>query len=359
MKSKLLIKQNCYPASSFETKKTKLSRIMSKRITDELLVSRAEHNDGNLTKLEEISLHQQHLEKLEYINKVCANLKVLYLQDNCIGKIENLGRLKKLQYLNLAMNNIEKIENLECCESLEKLDLTLNFVGALSDVKELKKNIFLKELIMMGNPCCKYDGYREYVIGHITQLQVLDGEEISKSERIKAVQKLSDLEPLIRNQESEYRLKREQEKHEVQKEIETKRVEYEDENLSAEEQRRNFYQSTSKHTPEFRLEASRKTAEYEEADERSRGPFRVENEYDKKAKSRRLFDDHGKPLNVNQANVDFHYDDSDDLFLKVELFLYKVITTCTIIETEHKIILFLLFSIWTHLSLILIYIQTT
>jgi len=38
-------------------------KTMLKRITDELLVSRAEHADGDLTGLEEISLHQQHLQK--------------------------------------------------------------------------------------------------------------------------------------------------------------------------------------------------------------------------------------------------------------------------------------------------------
>ena len=50
------------------------------RITDDLLLSRAEHNDGNLPTLEEISLHQQHLEKIEYINRVCADLKILQFQ---------------------------------------------------------------------------------------------------------------------------------------------------------------------------------------------------------------------------------------------------------------------------------------
>ena len=63
------------------------------RITDKLLMSRAEHNDGALDTLEEISLHQQKLEKIEYINRVCANLKILHFQDNCIEKLENLGRL--------------------------------------------------------------------------------------------------------------------------------------------------------------------------------------------------------------------------------------------------------------------------
>ena len=50
------------------------------RITDKLLVSRAEHNDGHLPTLEEISLHQQKLEKIEYINRVCADLRILQFQ---------------------------------------------------------------------------------------------------------------------------------------------------------------------------------------------------------------------------------------------------------------------------------------
>nr|CAI5823988.1 unnamed protein product [Callosobruchus analis] len=75
-------------------------------------------------------------------------LQILYLQANLISKIENLNKLKKLQYLNLAINNIEVIENLERCESLEKLDLTLNFVGDLESVCCLKDNVNLRELIL-------------------------------------------------------------------------------------------------------------------------------------------------------------------------------------------------------------------
>lgn len=42
--------------------------------------------------------------------------------------MENLNKLKELEYLNLALNNILKIEGIEGCESLQKLDLTVNFV---------------------------------------------------------------------------------------------------------------------------------------------------------------------------------------------------------------------------------------
>ncbi len=47
-----------------------------------------------------------------------------------IEKIENLDKLRELNYLNLALNNIEKVEGLANCDSLEKLDLTCNFIEA-------------------------------------------------------------------------------------------------------------------------------------------------------------------------------------------------------------------------------------
>lgn len=57
---------------------------------------------------------------------------------------ENLGKLKKLRYLNLALNNIEHVENLEGLESLEKLDLTLNFIGDINSVATLHANPHLR-----------------------------------------------------------------------------------------------------------------------------------------------------------------------------------------------------------------------
>lgn len=61
---------------------------------------------------------------------------------------ENLNKMKRLEYLNLAINNIEYIENLEGCESLEKLDLTLNFIGELTSIESLKRNSHLQILLV-------------------------------------------------------------------------------------------------------------------------------------------------------------------------------------------------------------------
>ena len=162
-------------------------------LTEDLIRRKAEHNEGMLSTLEEIALHQLDIDKIEVLNG-CRCLQIVYLQNNLISKIEGLHRLKQLDYLNLALNNITKIENLEGCEALRKLDLTVNFVDLVRDppaaghagsragrtsctrhahavhrlgmrtprpcrqdelhtVKKLKDNIELRELYLTGNPC--------------------------------------------------------------------------------------------------------------------------------------------------------------------------------------------------------------
>eukprot|EP01084_Bolivina_argentea_P173202 299990_1 len=176
------------------------------RITKELLQKRAEHNEGILSTLEEITLHQYNIEKIELIQSHCKHLKILYLQNNLIDKIENLYKLKELQYLNLALNNITKIEGLETCESLNKLDLTLNFIDIDNfeeSVNNLKQNIFLSELHLTGNPCTDFKDYRLFIIHLLPQLKKLDSIEIKKSETIKAKQLYHSILKQIRKKSKE------------------------------------------------------------------------------------------------------------------------------------------------------------
>ncbi|EIE23977.1 outer arm dynein light chain 1 [Coccomyxa subellipsoidea C-169] len=170
------------------------------RITVELLRKRAEHNDGLLATLEEITLHQQNIERIELLGYACRNLKMLYLQNNLIAKIENLHRLKELQYLNLAINNITKVQNLQRCESLARLDLTMNFVtkACLPTVASLAANEFLTELHLVGNPCSEWANYRPFVIASVPQLLKLDGVEILEAERSQALQQLPSLQESLR-----------------------------------------------------------------------------------------------------------------------------------------------------------------
>jgi protein TilB len=83
------------------------------RITEELIRRKAEHHDGLISDLEEISLHQLEIERIEVIGVLCRKLKILYLQNNIIPRIEGLSHCKDLRYLNLALNNVTLIEGLQ------------------------------------------------------------------------------------------------------------------------------------------------------------------------------------------------------------------------------------------------------
>ncbi|EPR60405.1 leucine rich repeat-containing protein [Toxoplasma gondii GT1] len=180
------------------------------RITEQLLRQRSEHNDGILSELEEVALHQFEIEKIENVDKLCKHLKILLLQNNIIEKIENVQRLKELEYLNLALNNITKIENLGGCESLKKLDLTVNFID-VTDLEEsvlnLKDNEKLEDLYLMGNPCTEWDGWRLFVVASLPQLRQLDGKLITPSERIEAARRLSSLKSQLKEKIKEKQAK--------------------------------------------------------------------------------------------------------------------------------------------------------
>ncbi len=159
------------------------------RITLELIRKKSEHHEGLLADMQELSLHQLNLERIELLSNVCRRLRILYLQNNLIGKMENLNRLKELRYLNLALNNIVCIENIEGCEKLERLDLTVNFV----DIDRLEESLqslqnldFFEDLTLMGNPCTEFPEYRAVVIAMLPRLKRLDGKDVSITERLAA-----------------------------------------------------------------------------------------------------------------------------------------------------------------------------
>nr|XP_028591964.1 protein tilB homolog isoform X3 [Podarcis muralis] len=337
-----------------------------KLITEELVRQRAEHNNCEIFSLEEISLHQQNIEKIEHLDKWCRDLKILYLQNNLIPKIENVSKLKKLEYLNLALNNIEKIENLEGCEELQKLDLTANFVGELSSVKTLKNNIHLKELFLTGNPCTDFEGYRQFVVATLRQLKFLDSKEIGRSERIQALQSYPEVAKQIQEQEKAYLIKRRQEKEEAQRRIQEKQEKkkknenqkkynpgydgrwYTDINNSIpysvrekenqqkaeegneyrdlvikedDEEERAFWEEPVPYTPEARLEAHRYIEEKNKAKENR--------EQTKKEKPpRTLITPEGRVLNINEPKLPFSLkdDEANNQFI-LDLAVYRHLDT--------------------------------
>ncbi len=201
------------------------------QITEDLIRRRSEHNDGMLSNLKEITLHQFELENIgPVLHQLCRELQIIYLQNNLISKIENLHHLKDLRYLNMAVNNVTWIENLEQNEMLEKLDLTVNCVEDLICVENLKSNVNLRELFafefcilqtvtnfccrfLLGNPCANIEGYRLFIIETLPQLHSLDGEDITKTERLKAKQEYSRIRAIV--EKNSYELKTKERKPEI------------------------------------------------------------------------------------------------------------------------------------------------
>ncbi|XP_061653902.1 dynein axonemal assembly factor 11 isoform X9 [Phyllopteryx taeniolatus] len=340
-------------------------------ITEDLIRRRAEHNECEIFSLEEVSLHQQDIERIEHIERWCRDLKILYLQNNLIPRIENVGRLKKLEYLNLALNNILVIENLEGCENLQKLDLTVNFVGRLSSVETLKQNIHLSQLFLVGNPCTLFEGYRKYVVATLPQLKgvvrlspevswdrlqrtttlnrmsgiengwmdkCLDGTAITRSEVIAANQGLEELKRRVMEQEDQYLRKNAQQKEEEEanrkqaadragsRDGASDSEEKQEEATESDEERREkeFWHTPCPFTPESRLEAHRhleaKRMAKEKGNERKVKPPRT------------LITADGRVLNVNEPKYDYILDfslteDDNNSRIVLDLAVYRHMDT--------------------------------
>lgn len=261
------------------------------------------------------------MEKIEIIGTECKKLKILYLQNNIINKIENLKLLKDLEYLNLALNNISKIENVKCCEFLRKLDLTVNFIdldNLEESVKNLKDNIHLKELYMNGNPCDDWEGCRDYIIHSLPQLKQYNGIEITRSDAIRAKQRFDQLEIYVRDMAPRKRM----------------------ENLKRSKEVKNSLihntSEMSEHAPEVRTEMYREIGEQKEKEERRKKEMLpkerdYEREHEDSVETIRLKErSSSKVLQCNQGRWEFEIREDDRNNLILDLHLSKHIVSSLI-----------------------------
>ncbi|XP_013115598.2 protein tilB [Stomoxys calcitrans] len=288
------------------------------RITEELVRKKSEHNELLISTLEELSLHQEDIERIEHLHNWCRDLKILLLQSNLISKIENLYKLKRLEYLNLALNNIERIENLQQLESLNKLDLTLNFIGELTSIESLKDNYNLRILILTGNPCCDYAHYREYVIATLPQLDSLDCQEVTLTHKLQTKPHLREYRAAVVQKQALYAIQRDEQKIRFQQqkqELEAKMSTIEDEC----ERIKVFWDSKSENCPEIRNEM----AKYQKMCRQ-----KVDDSEEKKPpkKEPNLFAPCGRPYNINKPQLPFALKDEVHAYI-LELEVYKYLDT--------------------------------
>lgn len=57
---------------------------------------------------------------------------------------------------------------------------------------------------LTGNPCWKFEGYRDYVTAILPQVDILDGQIVSPCDKITAKQNYAKLRSLIEKQQNDY-----------------------------------------------------------------------------------------------------------------------------------------------------------
>jgi Leucine-rich repeat (LRR) protein len=141
------------------------------------------------------------------LSVLAKSLKVLFLQDNDISKLEGLEALCNLEELVLDRNRIKfldpssfaglvnlrelrmeenglrSLSHLSPLTRLHALHLTCNRVVEVAEVEKLVAHPELYELTLLSNPVTRKQVYRPMVLRHCPGLRYLDGKEVTMEER--------------------------------------------------------------------------------------------------------------------------------------------------------------------------------
>eukprot|EP01138_Halocafeteria_seosinensis_P012757 gb/GECG01013033.1/.p1 GENE.gb/GECG01013033.1/~~gb/GECG01013033.1/.p1 ORF type:complete len:587 (+),score=87.14 gb/GECG01013033.1/:1-1761(+) len=140
----------------------------------------------------ELHLGRQEITHLQGLERF-VNLEVLWINDNRIGRLENLGNNTRLKELYAHRNEIYTLKgSLPKLKFLRVLTLGNNRLSSLDTlIATLKKCAYLEELDMHGNPCSEEVNYRYKLIHAFPTLKVLDRHVITDIERYEAQKKFS------------------------------------------------------------------------------------------------------------------------------------------------------------------------
>jgi len=133
-------------------------------------------NLGNLRRLRVLSIQSNRLTRLEGLDDL-ENLEELYLSHNGIERLEGLQRNLKLRTLDIGNNFVAQIENVAHLTSLQELWINDNKITTLLDLEpQLKHVAALETIYLEGNPVQKSEGsaYRRKVILALPQIKQLD-----------------------------------------------------------------------------------------------------------------------------------------------------------------------------------------
>mmetsp|Transcript_5806 Transcript_5806/g.22657 ORF Transcript_5806/g.22657 Transcript_5806/m.22657 type:complete len:242 (-) Transcript_5806:78-803(-) len=114
-------------------------------------------------------------------------LEELYLDNNKIGKLENLGTLQNLRVLSIRDNEIAELSHAQLLSSLVAFDVRGNSISRMRQLEHLLNLPFLSAAAFAENPISELDWYRHRVLVRLQRLVVLDDRPVTAEEKVRAV----------------------------------------------------------------------------------------------------------------------------------------------------------------------------
>jgi Leucine-rich repeat (LRR) protein len=131
--------------------------------------------------------------------KLTRDLIVMKTKVNQMDKIQRLNlwgmdiddisivqQMDDLIVLSLAVNKINTLRDIKGCYKLQELYLRKNIISDLNEIKHLANLGQLKILSLVENPICSSPLYRPFIISQCAQLEKLDDEYVTSTEKEKA-----------------------------------------------------------------------------------------------------------------------------------------------------------------------------
>lgn len=132
-------------------------------------------NLGTLTELNTLILSHNKISTPPRVHNLRCLTK-LQLSHNLLREFPSIQMLENLKELSLNSNRITSIPaEIQYCRCLAIINIGNNFISRFEELEILNRLLRLRELILLGNPMCKENTYKEKVKAMLPRLKILDG----------------------------------------------------------------------------------------------------------------------------------------------------------------------------------------
>lgn len=159
---------------------------MSNRLTAEVIQSAVAFI--NPLREREIDLRNRRVTVIENLGATYDQFDTIDLSNNALTVLSGFPRLERVSTVNVAHNRIHRVDPSVATSlpGLRRLVLTYNDLTSFATLESLKSAADLESLSVIGNPACRDQGYRLYIVHLLPQLKFLDFSRVRRKEREEA-----------------------------------------------------------------------------------------------------------------------------------------------------------------------------